>query len=94
MGLLEAALVTPRDLSSLNTLKRHGLSLAEIKISQVSAAKGQLLENIGLPENTRALAILRNQQIVLTLTSVFIEEGDTVFLLTDDETAVRSAFTI
>ena len=86
--------LAPRDLNSLSLLKQHGLSLVEIRISQVSFAKGQLLANIRLPESTRLVCVLRGGRAILELEAVFLEEKDSVFLLTDDESAVRAAFTV
>lgn len=89
-----SAPLAPRDLSTLSLLKDHGLSLIEIKISQVSAAKGQLIDNVRLPENTRLLCVVRQGKPLLALHNLFLEERDSVFLLTDDEQAVRHLFIV
>ena len=94
MTMLQTPSLTPRDLSTLDALKSHGLSMIEIKISQVSFAKGQLLNNISLPENTRVICILRQGKPIVELDAVFLEEKDSVYLITDDEQTVRYAFTV
>ena len=81
-------------LKSLGALKEQGLSLVEVKISQVSFAKGQLLSNIRLPENTRIVCVIRNNRPIMDLDAVFLEERDTIHLVTDDENLVRDIFTI
>lgn len=94
MTLLKKNTLSPRDLNNLTVLKHHGLSLVEVKISQVSFAKGQLLSNIPLPENTRITCIVRNNKPIVELDAVFLEEKDSVYMITDDEQTVRSAFTL
>lgn len=94
MTNLQALSLTPRDLNNITILKSHGLSLVEVKISQVSFAKGQLLSNISLPENTRVVCVLRNDKAIVELDAVFLEEKDSVYLITDDEETVRQAFII
>lgn len=92
--MISSALLTPRDLSSLTALKECGLALVEVRISQVSFAKGKLLANISLPDNTRVVCVLRNARPILDLDAVFLEEKDAVYLITDDESTVRDAFTV
>lgn len=94
MTLLQTESLTPRDVSNLSTLKGTGLELVEVKISQVSYAKGQLLSNIRLPENTRVICVMRNHRPITELEAVFLEERDSVYLMTDDETTVREIFTL
>ncbi len=94
MTTLQTANLSPRDVNNLSTLKRNGLSLIEVKISQVSFARGHLLGNIRLPENTRLVCVLRNGKAIVDLDAVFLEERDSVYLLTDDEEMVRSTFTV
>jgi NhaP-type Na+/H+ and K+/H+ antiporter len=94
MTMLQMSNLAPRDLNSLSLLKSYGLSLVEVKISQVSFAKGQLLANVRLPENTRLVCVVRKDRPILDLDAVFLEEKDSVYLLTDDEASVRSAFTV
>lgn len=94
MSALQSAIVTPRDLNNLTMLKELGLSLVDVRISQVSFAKGQLLSNIALPENSRVVCILRNGKPIVDLEAAFLEENDFVYLITDDETLVRHAFTV
>jgi NhaP-type Na+/H+ and K+/H+ antiporter len=65
-----------------------------VKISQVSFAKGQLLNNIQLPENTRIICVLRNHKPIVELDAVFLEEKDSIYLVTDDEEIVRQVFTV
>jgi NhaP-type Na+/H+ and K+/H+ antiporter len=91
---MQSSLLTPRDLASLNVLKQHGLFLVEVKISKVSAALGRRIEGVGLPSKTQAICVIRNGESLLNLDPVFLEEGDAVYLITDDETAVRSLFTV
>jgi len=92
MTMLQTSNLTPRDLSGMSVLKQHGLSLVEVRISQVSFAKGKLLGNIALPENTRIICVLRNNRAILDLDAVFLEEKDAVYLVTDDEDTVRDTF--
>jgi len=94
MTMLHAPALSPRDMNSIAVLKEHGFSLVEVKISQVSFAKGQLLSNIRLPENARIMCIFRNAKVIVDLEAVFLEEGDTIYLLTDDEALVRQTFTV
>ncbi|MCE3235898.1 MAG: hypothetical protein K0Q50_2078 [Vampirovibrio sp.] len=94
MTNLQALSLTPRDLNNVTILKSHGLSLVEVKISQVSFAKGHLLNNIPLPENTRVVCVLRNGKAIVELDAVFLEEKDSIYLITDDEETVRQAFII
>lgn len=94
MSMLQTTNLTPRDLHSLSILKELGLSLVEVKISQVSFAKGQLLANIRLPENTRILCVVRQNQPITDLDAVFLEEKDAVYLITDDESLIRDIFTV
>jgi len=94
MTMLQAPSLTPRDINNMAALKDHGLSLVEVKISQVSFAKGQLMDNIRLPENARIICVLRNGKALVDLDAVFLEERDSIYLVTDDEQRVRQAFTI
>jgi NhaP-type Na+/H+ and K+/H+ antiporter len=93
VGLKNVSL-SPRDLNNVTVLKHHGLSLVEVKISQVSFAKGMLLGNVPLPENTRITCVLRHGNPIVELDAVFLEEGDLVYLITDNERSVRTAFTV
>jgi NhaP-type Na+/H+ and K+/H+ antiporter len=86
--------LTPRDLNNVTILKRHGLFLVEVKISKVSFAKGLLLDNVPLPENTRVVCVTRNGRAIVELEAVFLEEGDSLYLVTENEQAVRAAFTV
>lgn len=94
MTMLQTPSLTPRDLNNVAALKGHGLAMVEVKISQVSFAKGQLLANIALPENTRVICILRRGKPIVELEAVFLEEKDSIYLITDDENTVRHAFTV
>ena len=94
MTMLEASSLTPRDINTITTLKNLGLSIVEVKISQVSFAKGQLLHNISLPENSRIVCVIRNNKPIVELDAVFLEERDSVYLITDDEQTVRNTFTV
>jgi NhaP-type Na+/H+ and K+/H+ antiporter len=94
MTMLQTPSLTPRDLNNVAALNSHGLSIVEVKISQVSFAKGQLLNNIELPENTRVVCIIRKGKPILELDAVFLEEKDSVYLITDDEKTVRQTFTV
>lgn len=94
MPVLQSSTLTPRDLNNMSVLKNHGLHLVEVKISQVSIAKGCLLDSIRLPEHTRVVCVIQDKQPVLKMDGVFLREGDAVYLLTDDEEMVRSLFTI
>lgn len=94
MSMLQSTNLTPRDLSSLSVLKSCGLSLVEVRISQVSFARGQLLSNIKLPENTRVVCVVRDGRAIVDLEAVFLEEKDAIYLVTDEETLVRDAFTV
>lgn len=94
IATLETSGLTPRDLNNVTILKGHGLSLVEVKISQVSFAKGMLLSNVPLPENTRITCVLRRGKPIVELDAVFLEEGDLVYLITDNERSVRTAFTV
>ncbi len=92
--LLQKPSLTPRDLNSVAALKSHGLSVVEVRISQVSFAKGKLLSNIELPENTRVVCVLRQGKPIVELEAVFLEEKDSVYLITDDEKTLRQTFTV
>jgi NhaP-type Na+/H+ and K+/H+ antiporter len=94
MSMLQTSTLTPRDINNLSTLKDLGLAIVEVKISQVSFAKGQLLNNIQLPENTRIICVLRNHKSIVELDAVFLEEKDSIYLVTDDEELVRQVFTV
>jgi NhaP-type Na+/H+ and K+/H+ antiporter len=94
MALLKKTSLTPRDINTITILKSLGLSIVEVRISQVSFAKGKLLSNIPLPENTRIVCIVRNEKPIVELDAVFLEEKDSVYLITDDEQIVRDAFTV
>jgi NhaP-type Na+/H+ and K+/H+ antiporter len=94
MALLQTSNLTPRDLNNLAALKSAGISLVEVRISHVSHAKGQLLGNIELPDNTRLVCVLRNGRPITELDAVFLEEKDAIYLITDDENSVREAFTV
>ena len=94
MSMLQTSTLTPRDINNLSTLKNLGLAIVEVKISQVSFAKGQLLNNIQLPENTRIICVLRNHKPIVELDAVFLEEKDSIYLVTDDEEIVRQVFTV
>jgi NhaP-type Na+/H+ and K+/H+ antiporter len=94
MSMLQTSTLTPRDINNLSTLKDLGLAIVEVKISQVSFAKGQLLNNIQLPENTRIICVLRNHKPIVELDAVFLEEKDSIYLVTDDEEIVRQVFTV
>jgi NhaP-type Na+/H+ and K+/H+ antiporter len=92
--MLQTSSLTPRDVNNLVALKNVALSLVEVRISQLSLAKGQLLANIPLPENARLVCVLRHGKPILDLDAVFLEENDAVYLLTDDEAVVREIFTL
>lgn len=92
--MLQTANLTPRDVSNLATLKDVGLSLVDVRISQLSFVKGQLLANVPLPFNTRLIGLLRKGRPILDLDAVFLEENDTVYLLTEDEERIREVFTL
>lgn len=94
MALLQTTNLAPRDLNNLSTLKGSGLSLVEVRISHVSLAKGQRLSSIPLPDNSRLVCVLRNGRPITELDAVFLEEKDSVYLITDDENTVREAFTV
>lgn len=94
MTMLQTSNLTPRDLNNLAVLKNVGVSLVEVRISHVSHAKGQLLNNIELPDNTRLACVVRNGRPITELDAVFLEEKDAIYLITDDENSVREAFTI
>ena len=94
MTMLQTPSLTPRDINNVSALKELGLSLVEVKISQVSFAKGQLLSNIQLPDNARIGCILRNGKAIVELDAVFLEEQDSIYLITDDEHTVRQVFNI
>lgn len=94
MTLLKTDNLTPRDISSLMALKGAGLDLVEVKISQRSPVKGRLLSSVTIPENANIACVIRNHRPILDLEAVFLDEGDRVFLLTDDERAVRERFTL
>ncbi len=86
--------LSPRDMAGLFELKKLGLMLVEIRISQVSPAKGQLLASIPLPETTSVLCLIKGDTAYMNLESEFLEEGDRLYVLTNDETGIRSLFTI
>ncbi len=86
--------LSPRDMAGLFELKKLGLMLVEIRISQVSPAKGKLLASIPLPEATSVLCLIKGDTAYMNLESEFIEEGDRLYVLTNDETGIRSLFTI
>jgi NhaP-type Na+/H+ and K+/H+ antiporter len=94
MSILQSPQLTPRDLASLSVLREHGLFLVEVRISKVSAAIGKRLDAVGLPEKTVAICLLRGDETIMNLDPIFLQEGDAVYLITDDETAVRSLFTV
>lgn len=94
LSTLEMIELSPRDLNNVKLLKQCGLSMVEVKISQVSFAKGMLLSNVPLPENTRVVCVIRAERPIVELEAVFLEERDLVYLITDDEKAVRDAFTV
>jgi NhaP-type Na+/H+ and K+/H+ antiporter len=92
--MLQTANLTPRDVNNLTALKDVGLSLVEVRISQLSFVKGQLLSNVPLPAHTRLIGVLRKGRPILELEAVFLEENDTVYLLTEDEERIREVFTL
>jgi NhaP-type Na+/H+ and K+/H+ antiporter len=94
VSIKQSTILTPRDLASLSELKQHGLFLVEVKISKVSATLGQRLEGVGLPERTHPICVIRKGEVTFDLHPLFLAEGDSVYLITDDETAVRSLFTV
>lgn len=94
MPTLQTSTLSPRDMANLSVLRQHGLMLVEVKISRVSAALGQRIELVGLPYKTIPIGVVREGELLTDLVPVFLQEGDAVYLMTDDETAVRSLFTI
>jgi NhaP-type Na+/H+ and K+/H+ antiporter len=92
--MLQASGLSPRDVNNWVALKDSGLSVVDVRISQLSFAKGQLLSNIQLPETARVLCVLRKGKPIVELEAVFLEENDSVYLLTDDEMTVRRVFTL
>ncbi len=86
--------LSPRDMSALNHLKHHHLSLIEIKITDYSPTVGKRLEGISFPENTRSVCVIRNHRPITELEALFLEEMDLVYLLTDNESIVRDIFTL
>lgn len=90
-----ASHLAPRDLASLSELKSRGLSLLEVKISEISAARGQLLSAIVLPERAGVVCVIKAGQALLqNLDNTVLETGDSVYLLAEDETEVRAVFTV
>lgn len=81
-------------MAALSNLKERGLFLVEVKITEYSPALGKLLPSIVLPESTRPVCVIRNGRGVTRLESLFLEEGDIVYLLSDDEETVRNLFTV
>jgi NhaP-type Na+/H+ and K+/H+ antiporter len=69
----------------LNALRQVGLALVEARVSHLSSIKGQLLENVSLPEKTRLACVVRNGRPILDMEAVFLEENDALYLITDDE---------
>ncbi len=86
--------LSPRDLSTLSRLKYHQLCLVEIKITRFSPMLGKRLESISFPQNTRLICVIRNQCPIIETRSLFLEEHDIVYLMTNNETAIRELFTI
>ena len=92
-SVVQSDTFTLRDLSNMSVLKKHGLHLVEVRISQVSAARGKHLESMTLPDRTRVVCVMQEGQPVLNLEAVFLHEGDFVYLFTEDEENVRRLFT-
>jgi hypothetical protein len=86
--------VSPRDMASLRDLTAHGLSLVEVKISQVSVARGMAVKDIVLPENSRVLCVVPpGQSPILQPEDQVLAADDVVYLITNHVTAVREALT-
>jgi NhaP-type Na+/H+ and K+/H+ antiporter len=86
-------LLSPSELgASLFELKRRGLSLVDVRISPLSQHRGKLVQNLALPEGARLVCLLRAGVPLGSAQAVFLEEGDQLFIVTRDETAVRDFF--
>jgi NhaP-type Na+/H+ and K+/H+ antiporter len=92
--ITETPVLSPRDMTALGNLKDHGLFLVEVKITEYSPTLGRRLEAIGLPENTKPLCVVRHGRKITELEALFLEEGDVIYLMTDNESAVRNIFTV
>ncbi|MDX2085148.1 MAG: hypothetical protein SFZ03_07155 [Candidatus Melainabacteria bacterium] len=84
--------LSPRDLSSLFELKNRGFCLLEVKVSPVSSVRGRLIDSLAMPKNTRIICVVRQGRPILRLDSLFLMEGDTLYVLTDNEETVRHFF--
>ncbi|MEB3286934.1 MAG: hypothetical protein VKJ04_05480 [Vampirovibrionales bacterium] len=85
----EAPSLNPRDIQTLQAWKLLGLELLSLTVSQVSPLRGLLAENAPLPANTRIACIVREGDVLFSLYRTFIEEGDVLYILTDNERGLR-----
>ena len=83
-----------RDLEVLTRLNAVGLTIVEIRISDYSPVKGKWAFEITLPPGTRLICtVSQDNHIIMDARFMRFHVGDAVYLLTDNESALRSVFT-
>ena len=86
--------IAVRDLEVLNHLNALGLAVVEIRISEVSPVKNKWAFEITLPGGTRLICLATHDgRIVMDPRFMRFGVGDAVYLVTDDEAALRPIFT-
>ncbi len=89
----KASVTVPlQGVSTLLTLQVCDLATVEIHISELSRVKGELIGNIQLPAGSRVVCVARNGEPVVDLDALFLAENDIVYVLSNDEHAVRQLF--
>lgn len=92
MALQEASILSTYDHQVVDKIRKSGLAFIEVAIYPFSTILGERLQSIRLPELTRVICLFRKGEPILDLEAVFLEEGDLIHLLTEDESSVREAF--
>ncbi|GAC1363946.1 MAG: TrkA family potassium uptake protein [Actinomycetota bacterium] len=89
-ALVEEA-VSVGDLVRLITLEKGKVSLVEVTLSERSYAAGQVIGELGMPQDCAVVAVVRNQHVLLPRAETPLIAGDEVLVLavTEAEAAIE-----
>jgi hypothetical protein len=83
--------LNPRDIRCITGLRDRGVTLVEIRVTCMFGWLHQPVGHLPLPPNSRVMCIGRGTEVLLDPPTVYLQEHDTLFLLTQDVRALRRA---
>jgi trk system potassium uptake protein len=85
--------VPEHDLVPLLELPREGLEIVEVEVDEAAAAVGRRVDDVGLPDTARLIALVRDGRAVIAIGSTELRPGDQVLavLQPGTEDALRRA---